>query len=107
MDNHLVVFRQFVDAHNGDNILKFAVSLKHRLDASSAGVMFVANVLRVQNAGVGSQRVNGRINAFSGNGSFQINERVQLSERRSRSWVSRVVSRNVNRLDGRNSAAVG
>ena len=50
-DDQLVLFGQFVDAEDGDDVLQFAVALEDRLHPAGHVVMLLADVLRVEDAG--------------------------------------------------------
>src|SRR5579884_2047539 len=56
----LVLFGQLLDAEDGDDVLQFAVALEDLLHPAGDGVMLLANDLRVEDAAVGGQRVDGR-----------------------------------------------
>ena len=47
--DQFVLFRQFVDTKNRDDILEFAVTLQSRLNAASNIVVTIANVVRIKN----------------------------------------------------------
>ena len=104
MHDHLVIFTQFIDTENCDNILQFAVTLQNGLNLTSDLVMAIANILWVQNSTGGSQWIHRRVNPFRCNISFQIKECIQVSKGRCRSRVCWVVRRYVNRLNGSNSS---
>ena len=50
MHDQLVVFAQFVDAENRDDVLQFAVALQNRLHAAGDVVVPLAHVLRIENS---------------------------------------------------------
>ena len=76
--DQLVLFAQFVDAEDGDDVLQFAVPLQDRLHAAGDGVVLLADVLRVENAAVRRQRVDGRVDALLGDRPLQVDERVEV-----------------------------
>ena len=59
----LVVFRQFIHAQDGDDVLQRLVLLQHFLHAAGDSVMLLADHLRVENARGGVQRIHRRENA--------------------------------------------
>ena len=100
----LVLFAQFIDTENGDDVLQIAIALQHRLHlAGDAGVLFADDV-GTERAGRRCQRIDGGINALRRDRSLEINERVQVRECIRRRGVGRIVGRHVNGLHGRDRA---
>ena len=75
-----VVFRQFVHAQNGDDILKRLILLQRFLNAASGVIMFLADNRWRQHAADRVKRVNGRINAKLGNRTVQRGRCVQVGK---------------------------
>ncbi len=65
MHNQLVVFAQFIDTENGDDVLQFAITLQSRLHASSNRIVLGTHILRVENTAVRSQRIDSGVNTLS------------------------------------------
>ena len=66
VDHLLVLFAQLVDAEDGDDVLQLAIALQDLLHAPGDGVVLLADVLRVEDAAVGGQRIDRRIDALLG-----------------------------------------
>ena len=99
MHDELVFLRQLVHPEDRNNVLEFAVSLERRLHPASARVVPCSDVLRIEHAAARSQRIDGRVDAFLADRTLQVDERVELAERRRRRRVRRIVRRDVDRLD--------
>ena len=80
---------------------------KVRLHAAGDRVVPLADVLRIENPARRGQRIDRRINAFFGNRTLQIQERVELAERRGRGRVGRIVGRHVHGLHRRDGPLLG
>ena len=65
MHDQLVVFGQFVDTQDGNDIAQFFVALKALLHAAGDVVMFLTHVLRVEDTRRRAQWVDRRINPLS------------------------------------------
>src|SRR5262249_10283554 len=71
--NHLLIlFAKFIDAQNGNDVLKFAVALQYTLNLASNRIVLHADVLRIQEAAVGRQRINSRVNALFRNPALEV-----------------------------------
>ena len=70
--------RQLVDAEDRDDVLQFAVALEDLLHAAGDVVVLLADVLRVEDAAVRRQRVDGRVDALLGDRPFEVDERVEV-----------------------------
>src|SRR6266567_1376660 len=66
LDRDLVLFRQLVDAEDGDDVLQFLVSLQDPLHLAGHLVVLVPDVLGVQDARGGVERVDRREDALLG-----------------------------------------
>ena len=65
-DDELVFFAQFIDAENGDDVLKILVALQHAFDGLRGVVMIVANDARDRECGSWRARGStGRVDAES------------------------------------------
>ncbi len=80
---------------------------KRRLHAAGDSVVPIADVLRIENAAGRGQRIDGRVDTLFRDRTFQIDERVELAERRRRGGVGRVVGRHVDRLHRGDGPLVG
>ena len=49
VDDQFVLFAQFIHTENGDDILKFTISLERRLDFTGNVVMAITDILGIQN----------------------------------------------------------
>ena len=96
--HEFVLLRQFIDAEDGDDVLQFAVSLQRPLHAAGNLVVPLAHVLRIEDAARRGERIDGRIDALLGDRTLQVEEGVEVAERRRRRWVGRVVSGDVDGL---------
>src|SRR6476620_6307004 len=103
----LVLFRELVNAEDGDDVLEFLVLLQDLLDAHGRVVVVVADVLRIQDAGRRRQRVNGRVQTTGGDFTGKFRGRVEVCEGRGRSRVGVVISRHVDSLHRRDRVALG
>ena len=66
LHDQLVLFAQFVDAEDRDDVLQFAVALEDLLHAAGDGVVPLADELRIENAAGRGQRIDRGINALLG-----------------------------------------
>src|SRR6185437_1842831 len=80
-DRHLVLLGQLVDAEDRDDVLQFLVALKDPLHLAGHLVMLLADVLGVEDAGGGVERVDGREDPLLGDRPGQRGRRVQVRER--------------------------
>src|SRR5439155_24772743 len=76
----LVVFGQFVDAENRDDVLQVLVALEDLLHLARDVVMLLADYPRIENARAGRQRIDGRVNAELRNGAREVRRRVEMRE---------------------------
>ena len=100
-DRDLVVFRQFVHAQNGDDVLQRLVLLQDRLNLAGDVVMLLADHARVEQARVGVERIHRREDRLFEYGARQNGLRIQMCEGRGGRRVGQIVGRNVNGLHGR------
>src|SRR5437764_2827924 len=107
LDRDLVLFRQLVDAEDGDDVLQLLVPLQDPLHLTSDVVVLLAHVVGVQDAGGGVERVDGREDPLLGDRPGQHRGRVQVGERGVRCRVGDVVGGNVDRLHGGDGVAPG
>ena len=96
-DGELVVFAEFVDAENGDDVLEIFVTLQDALDALRDVVMLLPDDARGENARCGCQRIDGGINPSS-DWPAEYGGGVQVSEGCGRSGIGQIVGGNVNGL---------
>jgi hypothetical protein len=61
--DHLVLFGQLVHPQDGDDVLQLLVALQDALHRGGRAVVPLADVLRVQDAAGGVERVHGRVDA--------------------------------------------
>ena len=95
-----VVLTQLFYTQNGYDVLQFLVPLQHTLNSPCHIVVLISDNLRVQNPGVGSQRVDGRVQALLGDGAFEGDNSVQVAEGRGNTGVGVVVGGDVDGLEG-------
>src|SRR5262245_22410463 len=79
-DDLLVLFAQLLHAEDSDNVLQLTITLEDLLHATSHRVMLLTHILRIQYSAIGSEWIDGRVNAFLRNASLQINERIEMLE---------------------------
>ena len=101
----LVLLAQLVDAEDGDDVLQLAVALEDLLHAAGDGEVLLADELRVEDAAVRRQRVDGRVDALLGDRPLQVDEGVEVLEGVGRGRVGRVVGRDVHGLHRRDGPA--
>ena len=97
-DRHLVFLGKFLKSKNGDNILKFFITLKNPLDAPGSIIVFLPYHIGVENPGIGGQGINSRIDTHLRDGTIQGNHRVQMTESGHNTWIGVVIRRYINRL---------
>src|SRR5215472_623677 len=97
-NRELLIFAQFVDTENGDDILQIFVRLQRLLHRLGYVIMLLANNARIENARGRSQWIDGRINSDLGQGARKHGGGVEVSESRGWSRIGQVVGRHVNRL---------
>src|SRR5215467_5248128 len=98
LDRDLVLLGQLVDAQDGDDVLEFLVALQDPLHLAGNVVVLLPDVLGVQDAGGGVERVDRREDALLGDRPGQHRGRVQVGERGVRGRVGDVVGRHVDGL---------
>src|SRR5690606_37886980 len=106
-DEDLVLFRQLVDAEDGDDVLQLLVALQDRLDADRGVVVVLADVARVEDPAGRGQRVHGRVDTHGGDRAGQLGRRVQVGEGGRRRRVGVVVGGDVDRLHGGDRVTTG
>src|SRR4051812_2941889 len=62
--DELIFFRQFINAEDGDDVLKFPVALEDCLHSAGTFEVPLSDVLWIENAAVRRQRIDRRINTF-------------------------------------------
>src|SRR5687767_7549520 len=95
----LVLFRQLVDAQDGDDVLEVLVLLKDRLHRARGVVVLVAEDARIEDLRSRSQRIDGRVDAELRDLARENGRGVEVSERGGRRRVREVVGGNVDGLD--------
>ena len=100
MHHQFVLFAQFVDTEDGNDVLQFAVALERALHAAGDLVVPLAHILRIKDAAGGSERIDGRIDALLRDRTLQIEEGVEIAKRGSRGRIGRIISRHVDSLHG-------
>src|SRR5208337_4435730 len=95
---YFLIFTQFVNAQNRNDVLQVFVALQRFLHRLRHVIMFLANDARIENARGRSQRIDGGINSYLGQRPRKHCGRVQVGEGRGWSRISQVVRGNVNRL---------
>ena len=106
-DGLAVVVGEFLDAEDGDDVLQVAVALEYLLDAAGYAVVFLADDAGFQDAGEGGEGVNGGVEALGGEGAFQGDYGVQVSEGGYDAGVGVVVGGDIDGLEGGDAAAFG
>ena len=76
----LVFLAQFVNPENRDDVLEFAIPLEGALNASCDVVMPLTDNRWIENPRVGGQWIDRRVNPFFGDGSLEVDKRIELSE---------------------------
>ena len=92
---------ELVHAENGDDVLEIAITLENFLHATRDRVMLFAHDFRRERFRGRSQRIDRRINAELGDGTFEHDRGIQVRERVRRRRIGQIVRRDVDRLDGR------
>src|SRR5574343_519384 len=95
----LIFRRQFVHTQNSDDVTQFLVALQVHLHGTGNGVVLFTNDLRVELAGGGVERIDGRVDTQRGDVTRQHDRGVQVQEGGGRGRVGQVVSRDVNGLN--------
>src|SRR5574343_79658 len=103
----LIFRRQFVHTQNSDDVTQFLVALQVHLHGTGNGVVLFTNDLRVELAGGGVERIDGRVDTQRGDITRQHDRRVQVQEGGGRGRVGQVIGRDVNGLDGSDRANLG
>ena len=106
-DRQLVFFRQLFDAQNGDDVLQLFVALQHLLHPPRQPVMLFADDARLQDAGIGRQRVHRRVKPLGGQRPLQRHHSVQVAESGYDAGVGVVVGRDIDGLERGDGAAAG
>src|SRR5574343_922846 len=103
----LVFRRQFVHTQYRDDVTQFLVALQVHLHRTGNGVVLFTNDLRVELAGGGVERIDGRVDTQRGDVTRQHDRGVQVQEGGGRGRVGQVIGRDVNGLDGSDRANLG
>ena len=90
-----------------DDVLQVLVALQHPLHVAGDAVVLLADHLGVEDARVGGQRVDGRIERLVGQGAFQRDDGVQVAEGGHHAGVGVVVGRHVDGLEGGDGTLAG
>ena len=98
-DRELVLFRELVDAEDGDDVLQVLVALQDLLHRAGDVVVLVADDARVEDARGRRQRIDRRVDAELDDRARQVGRRVEVRERGRRRRVGVVVGGHVDRLD--------
>src|SRR5699024_1576385 len=101
VDDELVLFAEFVDAEDGDDVLQLLVLLQNRLDLVGHTVVLVTDDQRLEDARGRGQRVDGRVQTARSDVAAELCGRVQVGEGRRRGRVRVVIGGNVDRLHRR------
>src|ERR1700709_597103 len=80
-DDDLVLFRQLVDAEDGDDVLEVLVALEDLLDPPGHPVVVLADVLGRDDAAARRQRIDGGVDALLGDAALQVHRAVEVGER--------------------------
>src|SRR5664280_1018191 len=80
LHHDLVLVGELVHAQDGDDVLQLAVPLEDLLHAGGDVVVFVADGVAGQDARVGVERVDGRVDPLLDDGARQRRRRVQMGE---------------------------
>src|SRR5207253_7492960 len=81
------------------------ITLQDLLNPAGDGIVFLADILRVEDTAVRRQRIDGRINALFRNTPLQVDKSVQVLEGVGRSGVGRIVGGNIDGLYAGDGAA--
>ncbi|GAF25605.1 transcriptional regulators [Moorella thermoacetica Y72] len=95
-----IFFGQLIHSQDGDNVLKFFITLQYLLDAPGHLVVLFSQDARVQDTGGGVQGVDGRVDAQLSDLPGQNRGGVQMGEGRRRGRVGQVVGRHIDSLHG-------
>src|SRR5699024_5970195 len=101
VDDELVLFAEFVDAEDGDDVLQLLVLLQNRLDLVGHTVVLVTDDQRIEDARGRGQRVDGRVQTARSDVAAELCGRGQVGEGRRRGRVRVVIGGNVDRLHRR------
>src|SRR5262249_2624180 len=101
------LFRQLVDAQDGDDVLEVLVALEDLLHAASHAVVVVADVLGRDDAAAGGERVHGGGDPLLGGAALQVHRAVGVGEGGGGGRVGVVVGGHVDGLDGGHGAVAG
>ena len=103
----LVLGRELVHAHDGDDVAQLLVALQRDLHAAGRRVVFFADHVRVDLARGRIERVDRRIDAQRSDFAGEHDGGVEVAEGGRRARVGQVVRRHVHRLDRRDRAGLG
>ena len=99
--NDLLILRgKLLHTEDGDDVLQLVVALQAFLHALCGLIVLLAHDERIEDARMGLEWVNGRVDARFRNGTGKDGRRIQVGEDRNRRRVGKVIRRNVYRLDG-------
>mmetsp|Transcript_1101 Transcript_1101/g.2189 ORF Transcript_1101/g.2189 Transcript_1101/m.2189 type:complete len:518 (+) Transcript_1101:218-1771(+) len=104
--DQFVLFREFVHAENGDDVLQRLVALEDTLDVTGHLVVLFTNDGRIHQARGAVERVHGRVDAKLGDRTRQNCGGVEVGEGCCRRGVGKVVRGNVDGLDRGDRAAL-
>ena len=107
LDGELVLGTQLVHTKNGNNVLERLVLLEDLLDTGSGAVVLLTDDTRIQHAGLGVERIDGRVDTQLGDTTGQHSGSVQMGEGGGRGRISQIVSRHVDGLDGSDGSLLG
>src|SRR5271157_5882795 len=103
----LLVFAEFVDTENRDDVLQVLVALQHALNGLRRVVVLLAHDARIENARSGSQRIDCGINAQLRNLAREHRGCVEVSEGRRRRRIGQVIGGHIDGLHRRDRAFLG
>jgi len=106
-DDQFVFFGQFIDAEDGDDVLQTLITLQDRLGLSRDIVVVLADDAGLEDTAGRCEGIDGRVDAFFGDGAGKDDERIKVTERGGRSRVGQVVCRDVNSLHRGDGAFFG
>src|ERR1039457_3074768 len=106
-DDELVLVGELVDAENGDDVLEILVALQGALDHLGDLVVVLADDQGIEDAGGGSQRIDGGIDAEGGDIAREVGGGVEVGEGGGGSGVGVIVGGHVDGLHGGDGALVG
>src|SRR5574343_1000056 len=98
-NGQLVFRRQFVHTQNRDDVTQFLVALQVHLNGTGDGVVLFTNDLRVELAGGGVERIDGRVDTQRGEITRQHDRGAQVQEGGGRGRVGQVIGRDVQGLE--------